>query len=627
MSRFNGRMKRIAAYVILIAMVIGCASSSRTIAVYADEPFLTRAELTQTLADLIGVPFDERMTGVAVLGDVDPDSDAYESIVICCYLRIIYEYAGGYFDPERVVTRADLAAILCNAAKLDVGSSSYDSAPGDVFDDIWYYPYVCAALENGLISVKGDGLFHPDDHALPSDINSAIENAVYKWVDTIFADMDVQNEISEAKTLGGYPFALDEEGEIDPTSFIVVSDQGACSLSGISEDNVVTIYRNRDGNIFRIEVGTKIVSGLVTNVENSAKNASVAIEGKNYGLNRFSAIPADEYINLMDNAGEGIFYLDYNGNIFWCDAVENADSDFLFDLSAGTITGYTGNDSVVAFPSKIGGVPVTVISLLGRQPDIKKIVISASVEEIATNAFGLCWNLESIQVDEQNPAFTSCDGVLFSKDRKTLVRFPRGKSGEYTVPGWVELIGEEAFCDAFDVGPIVILSGVTTICSGAFNNTEMTEITLPKTLTTIEDGAFIYVEDLTDVYFTGSKADWAKIAIGSDNEALLNANIHYNAAEPAELTDTYTLAAASGKSVEVTFSRDWGTISVSGDVSADTPVLVTSYDNSGRFLGLSVITSPSVKASPEEAAETVKILWMDADGCEPLSGAEEVNIS
>ena len=52
-------------------------------------------------------------------------------------------------------------------------------------------------------------------------------------------------------------------------------------------------------------------------------------------------------------------------------------------------------------------------------------------------------------------------------------------------------------------------------------------IVISANTTLIEDSAFAYCFLLSDVYYTGSEAEWAAITVGAGNEYLLNANIHY----------------------------------------------------------------------------------------------------
>ena len=54
---------------------------------------------------------------------------------------------------------------------------------------------------------------------------------------------------------------------------------------------------------------------------------------------------------------------------------------------------------------------------------ITAIRIPASVEYISGSSFAGC-NLAAYEIDESNPYYTVIDGVLYSKDLKTLVAFP-----------------------------------------------------------------------------------------------------------------------------------------------------------------------------------------------------------
>ena len=50
----------------------------------------------------------------------------------------------------------------------------------------------------------------------------------------------------------------------------------------------------------------------------------------------------------------------------------------------------------------------------------------------------------SLAVAEDNPNYTAVDGVIFTKGLKTLVAFPRGRSGHYDIPAGTLIIGENA---------------------------------------------------------------------------------------------------------------------------------------------------------------------------------------
>ena len=55
---------------------------------------------------------------------------------------------------------------------------------------------------------------------------------------------------------------------------------------------------------------------------------------------------------------------------------------------------------------------------------LENLIIGKNVVEIEEGAFSWSYRLESIEVKEDNPFFTSKDGVLYDKQMTTLIRFP-----------------------------------------------------------------------------------------------------------------------------------------------------------------------------------------------------------
>ena len=64
------------------------------------------------------------------------------------------------------------------------------------------------------------------------------------------------------------------------------------------------------------------------------------------------------------------------------------------------------------------------------------------------------------------------------------------------------------------------------------NSSAIEKVTMPESVTSIGSSAFYGCENLKDVYYVGSEEEWLKISIGSDNENLTNATIHYNSTMP-----------------------------------------------------------------------------------------------
>ena len=116
--------------------------------------------------------------------------------------------------------------------------------------------------------------------------------------------------------------------------------------------------------------------------------------------------------------------------------------------------------------------------------------IPESVTTIRDGAFSHCDSLESFSVNSNNKTFVADGGVLFTKDKKELVAYPNGKTGEeYTVPNNVGTIGEYAFAGS-PVKKVTLPSSVRTISAYAFAGSALTEIELNQGASTIGQGAF-----------------------------------------------------------------------------------------------------------------------------------------
>ena len=123
-------------------------------------------------------------------------------------------------------------------------------------------------------------------------------------------------------------------------------------------------------------------------------------------------------------------------------------------------------------------------------------------------------NLSTINVDSNNPCYSSVDGVLFDKSRQTLVGFPCGKEGEYTVPQGVTSIAQLAFMGALSIKEVNLPESVTSIDSAAFAYCiNLREVNLPSSITEISEEAFAICYLLQDIEKIGASAFEACLSI------------------------------------------------------------------------------------------------------------------
>lgn len=187
------------------------------------------------------------------------------------------------------------------------------------------------------------------------------------------------------------------------------------------------------------------------------------------------------------------------------------DCDGLLTISGtGDMADYTGSTYVPWF-TLIGSVKSIVIeegvASLGSLAFVScylvtSIEIPNSVTIIDASAFLGCSGLTSISVKSGNTYYSSENGVLFNKDKTTLVRYPIGKQGVYSIPTSVIGIGTAAFNGCSGLTSVTIPDGVTSIGNYAFAGcTGLKSITCEaETPPTCGDNCFSEVDKSIPVY-------------------------------------------------------------------------------------------------------------------------------
>ncbi len=136
---------------------------------------------------------------------------------------------------------------------------------------------------------------------------------------------------------------------------------------------------------------------------------------------------------------------------------------------------------------------------------LTSVTIPSSVTNIGSGAFSGCTGLTSISVDVANANYSSPGGVLFDKLQTTLIEYPGGKSGAYTIPSSVTGIGTSAFEGCSGVTSVTIPAGVTSIGSQAFDYCySLTSVTIPAGVTNIADYTFFGCRGLTSMSIPSS---------------------------------------------------------------------------------------------------------------------------
>ena len=181
--------------------------------------------------------------------------------------------------------------------------------------------------------------------------------------------------------------------------------------------------------------------------------------------------------------------------------------DFTFDATTGTIKKYNGNDAVVNIPSEINGTPVTTIGNAAfRDSSVTSVTIPASVTEIGANAFAGCTNLTSVTyggdwsnltIQSGNPAVEDAakdaaneqlfDFEFILNNTAVVVISYNGTAADVTIPS------------RYKGKPVTVIDPVAF-----YNNSAVTSVTIPDSVTAIPDYAFGFCSQLTNISIPNS---------------------------------------------------------------------------------------------------------------------------
>lgn len=212
------------------------------------------------------------------------------------------------------------------------------------------------------------------------------------------------------------------------------------------------------------------------------------------------------------------------------------------------LTDYKGKDEKIILPDEINGMEVrSVQDGFGKNSNLKSITLSKNIASVKDTKRGLqglnqIGTLEEIQISNDNKAYYAKDGILYTKDQKELVAYPKSKKAEtYIMPSKVNKIGSFSLthlkylknlvfsknietileCSDSSVESIVTSGKTKVIDESAFDGCKnLKKVTFGKNVRNIVKGAFANCSSLKDVTIPESVL---KIGVGAfDKNVKLN---------------------------------------------------------------------------------------------------------
>ncbi len=300
-----------------------------------------------------------------------------------------------------------------------------------------------------------------------------------------------------------------------------VTSIGVCAFSDCTSLTNITIGDSvtsiDDYAFIRCTSLTDItIPDSVTSLDRGAFNGCTSLTDVTIG-NGVTNIGSEAFkgcISLTDvTIGNSLTFIDYSA-FGDCTSLERVNISDLAAWCNIRFAGFRANPLYYAKDLYLNGILLTSINIPNNITEIvnytfsyctslNSINIPDNVTSIGSNAFSDCTSLECINVSNGNKNYCSVDGILFSKGKTELIRFPAGKTDtHYILPENITSISSYAFYNC---------NNLTVYCTSKNNlsSTNISNIKGYKYFGDFNDDKVLNSSDLSEIRKTllGVQAD------------------------------------------------------------------------------------------------------------------------
>ena len=189
---------------------------------------------------------------------------------------------------------------------------------------------------------------------------------------------------------------------------------------------------------------------------------------------------------------------------------------------------YTGTDSIVYVPNGITSIAFAAFD----NSSIEEIHFPASVDTLEFAWNNGCNNVKQFYFADDNPEYSSVDGVIFSKDKKQLIQYPAGRISEkYQIPDGTEMVWHTAFQNSW-IAKVVVPASVSELGVSVIRSTD-------------EDGTYHYsywsYTPFSSARIESVYVDRENVTYSSYDDALYSKNGEKLIVYPAEKEQEFVL--------------------------------------------------------------------------------------
>lgn len=186
------------------------------------------------------------------------------------------------------------------------------------------------------------------------------------------------------------------------------------------------------------------------------------------------------------------------------------------------------NLRTVVIPEGITSIENTAFS----ECALRSFHFPATLTQLGSSVFAGCSLIREFTVAADNPSFRSINGVLFTKDGKTLLSYPGGKYGAYTVPEGTETIASSAFRGVYNLTSIDFGTTLREIGDYSFSYCiGLRSVTFPENVTLICDSAFRSCTNLKNITFENQSVTMESGGVFAECDTLVSITLPTNLRE------------------------------------------------------------------------------------------------
>ena len=239
------------------------------------------------------------------------------------------------------------------------------------------------------------------------------------------------------------------------------------------KDNILQDYiGDKDTSTLIIPEGIKYITDLAIHDLLKLENIVFPISLESIGFNSFVNLPSLKEINLKENVKsvsitsftncENLQNINVSENNPYIKSIDGAlytkdgrellkvpqRKEGVFKIPDGVIkienTAFNSCTKItnIEFPESFRRLCYYAFS---NCPNIKRLYLPSRVEQLYEREFVGLKGLEEVVISRDNPYYKSIDGVVYSKDGKTLIYIPEGRTKAYTVPPCVQEVEGDIF--------------------------------------------------------------------------------------------------------------------------------------------------------------------------------------